>query len=284
MCRLPCASLTVPPHDAPIPGGHWVSIPPEHAGEGGLRCWWSPPVTTPRAGLLVLPEVFGLNGWVRGVADRLAGEGYGALALPLFSRTAPDLDLDYSPDSLRLGRSHKDRTKASELLLDAAQALRWLQASLAAAGAPGAPIGCLGFCFGGHAALLISTLDGIEATCDFYGAGVVSGRPGGGPPTLDGVAEVRGRLLCVCGSDDPLIPPQDVEALGKALSTANQGRLARGQQPHRLLILKGGHGFLCDQRDDHEPESAALAWGELLAFLSESLGSVQGFGGVSGGG
>ncbi len=236
-----------------------------------MRCWWAPPSGTPRAGLLVLPEVFGVNGWVRGVADRLAGEGYGALALPLFSRTAPALDLDYSPESLGEGRSHKELTRTPELLQDLGQAGRWLQGSLGAAGAPGAPIGCLGFCFGGHVALLAASLAGIAATCDFYGAGVATGRPGGGPPTLDEVAAVRGRLLCVCGREDALIPPQDVAALEQALTSANAGRLASGLRPHRLLLVPGGHGFFCDQRADHHPESAALAWGEMLTFFGETL-------------
>jgi carboxymethylenebutenolidase len=184
MCRLPGVLLTVPLRVAAVTESHWVSIPPQHPGEVPLRCWWAPPSGTPRAGLLVLPEVFGVNGWVRGVADRLAAAGYGALALPLFSRTAPALDLDYSPESLAEGRSHKERTRAPELLQDLDQARRWLQGSLGSAGAPGAPIGCLGFCFGGHVALLAASLTGITATCDFYGAGVASGRPGGGPPTL----------------------------------------------------------------------------------------------------
>ena len=271
MCRLPGVPLTDPSHDPAFPRGHWVSIPPELPGEVPLRCWWSPPKTTPRAGLLVLPEVFGVNGWVRGVADRLAGEGYAALALPLFSRTAPALDLDYSPESLAEGRSHKERTRAPELLQDVDRAMGWLKGSLAAAGALGAPIGCLGFCFGGHVALLAASLPGIAATCDFYGAGVASGRPGGGPPTLDEVAGVRGRLLCVCGTDDALIPAEDREALEQALTAANRGRQASGQRPHRLLMVPGGHGFLCDQRQDHHPESAALAWGEMLTFFGETL-------------
>jgi dienelactone hydrolase len=38
-----------------------------------------------------------------------------------------------------------------------------------------------------------------------------------------------------------------------------------------LLLLPGGHGFLCDQRADHHPESAALAWAEMLKFFDESL-------------
>lgn len=272
MCRLPGMSLATPLSIPAVAESHWVSIPPHNPGEVPLRCWWSPPSGTPRAGLLVLPEVFGVNGWVRGVADRLAGEGYGALALPLFSRTAPALDLDYSPESLAEGRSHKERTRAAELLRDLDQARRWLQGSLAVAGAPGAPIGCLGFCFGGHVALLAASLAGIAASCDFYGAGVVSGRPGGGPPTLDEVAGVRGRLLCVCGKEDALIPPRDVEALRQALSAANADRLASAQRPHRLLVVPGGHGFLCDQRSDYHRESAALAWGEMLTFFGETLG------------
>jgi len=272
MCRLPGVPLTVPLRVDPVAESHWVSIPPQNPGEVPLCCWWSLPPGTPRAGLLVLPEVFGVNGWVRGVADRLAGEGYAALALPLFSRTAPALDLGYSPESLAEGRSHKERTKAPELLQDVDRAMGWLKGSLVAAGALGAPIGCLGFCFGGHVALLAASLPGIAATCDFYGAGVASGRPGGGPPTLDEVAGVQGRLLCVCGTDDALIPALDGEALEQALTAANTGRQARGQLPHRLLMVPGGHGFLCDQRQDHHPESAALAWGEMLTFFGETLG------------
>ena len=47
--------------------------------------------------MIVLPEIFGLNDWVRGVADRLSATGVPALAMPLFARTAPDLELGYDP-------------------------------------------------------------------------------------------------------------------------------------------------------------------------------------------
>ncbi|WP_369795529.1 dienelactone hydrolase family protein, partial [Synechococcus sp. GFB01] len=43
----------------------------------------SAPERPPRAAVLVLPEVFGVNAWVRGVADRLASEGFAALAWPI---------------------------------------------------------------------------------------------------------------------------------------------------------------------------------------------------------
>ena len=86
--------------------GAWVSI-----DNNGLvlRCWWS--VDGARLGdiesisdlnrvYIVLPEVFGLNAWVRSVADRLAAQGLPALAIPLFARSAPDLDFSYKASDL----------------------------------------------------------------------------------------------------------------------------------------------------------------------------------------
>ena len=128
------------------------------------RCWLSLPTQRPpKAGVLVLPEVFGINAWVRSVADRLAAAGYAALAVPLFARTAPELELGYDEASLQLGRSHKDRTEAAVLLNDLEQAAEWLTARMPD---PTAPLGCVGFCFGGHVAMLAATLPRIAATCE----------------------------------------------------------------------------------------------------------------------
>ncbi|MEB3263172.1 MAG: dienelactone hydrolase family protein [Synechococcus sp.] len=249
---------------APAPStAGWLEIPVPAApavAPTRLRCWWEPSRRGPApAAVLVLPEVFGVNDWVRRVAGRLAAEGYDALALPLYARTAPELDLPYDEASLAEGREHKERTTAPQILADVAAAAGWLQA------AGPRPLGCVGFCFGGHAALLAATLPAITATADFYGAGVASGRPGGVEPTLEEVPRVPGRLLCVCGSRDPLIPAADAAAIRAALEAAGGGR-------HRYLELEAGHGFLCDARADHAPQAAAQAWDALLEFFAASLG------------
>lgn len=243
----------------------WLSLDARGGLEVPLRCWWAPPQQGPaRAGVLVLPEVFGVNGWVRSVAGRLADEGYAALAVPLFARTAPELELGYDEASLREGRSHKERTTTAELLADIARAADWLGSVVGERSA----LGCVGFCFGGHAALLAATLPQLAASVDFYGAGVATGRPGGGPPSLDLVPEIGGRLLCVCGSEDPLIPAPDREAIATALAAP----LPDGSpSPHRFLSLAGGHGFMCEARADHRPESAAQGWTLLLDFLGDAL-------------
>lgn len=229
-----------------------------------LRCWLSVPAEhPPRAGVLVLPEVFGINAWVRSVADRLAAAGYAALAVPLFARTAPELELGYDEASLQLGRSHKERTTSALLLADLEQAAEWLAERLPD---PAAPLGCVGFCFGGHVAMLAASLSRIAATCDFYGAGVASGRPGGGAPTLEALPRIAGRLICFCGELDPLIPQADVQAIERALATVpDSGR-------HSLIrVPDAGHGFMCEARGDYRAEAAAQGWRTMLSFFGDAL-------------
>jgi len=275
-------AMTDPFSGPPLPAaelGEWLWIPPATDAQVPLRCWWARPAGDPaRAGVLVLPEVFGINGWVRSVATRLAERGFAALVVPLFARTAPELELGYDPQALAEGRSHKDRTTTPQLLTDLAQAATWLQARLEGDGQPDAAmppkrrrLGCVGFCFGGHVALLAATLSEVVATCDFYGAGVATGRPGGGPPSLDLVPRIEGRLLCLAGSEDPLLPPEDVAAIGRALEAANAHRPAPALRPHRLLTVAAGHGFMCEARADFRPEAAALGWREMLALLEQEL-------------
>ncbi len=269
MCRLACAGLSPSACVA-----SWQTLDPPGPAQVPLRCWWARPADgPPRAGVLVLPEVFGLNGWIRGVTERLAAAGYAALAVPLFARTAPDLELGYGPDALALGRSHKERTCTEALLADVGLAADWLQEQLPHAAAA-AGLGCVGFCFGGHVALLAASLTEVVATVDFYGAGVATGRPGGGPPSLELVPTIGGTLLCICGREDPLIPPADVAAIDTALAAANAARAAAAPALglHRLVVLEGGHGFMCSARSDHHPASEAAGWSLLLDTFEQQLG------------
>ena len=75
----------------------------------------------------------------------------------------------------------------------------------------------VGFCFGGHAALLAATLADVQVSLDFYGAGVSRGRPGGGAPSLELLPSVHGELHCLCGSIDPLIPSSEQQAIQAAM-------------------------------------------------------------------
>ena len=240
----------------------WVSVA---NGPLSLRCWWSRPshwrhdinkISTANRVYIVLPEVFGVNAWVRSVADRLAAQGIPALAVPLFARTAPDLELAYETSDLAQGRAHKDATTASQILSDVSAAVAWLQQRC-----PNAAIDLAGFCFGGHAALLAATLPQIRHSFDFYGAGVSRMRPGGGAPSLELLPQVAGQLTCVCGSADPLIPEQDRAAIRSALAAADPS----GERLRYVEIEGVDHGFMCEARGSFNADASALGWQLMLA-------------------
>ncbi len=242
--------------------GVWVEV---LNGSVCLRCWWAEPqriandidsVSPLKRAYIVLPEVFGVNAWVRSVADRLAANGYPALAVPLFARTAPGLELAYEPSDLAQGRRHKDATTTEQILSDVAAALDWLRTRH-----PAAAIHVVGFCFGGHAAFLAATLPGVEHAFDFYGAGVSRMRPGGGEPSLALLPEIKARLTCVFGTADPLIPLEDREAIGVALSKVDPAC-----QRLRFVEYAGAdHGFMCEARSAFNPQASAQGWRLLLA-------------------
>ena len=237
---------------------------PDQPQQPRLRCWWARPGSgVPRAAVLVLPEVFGVNPWVRSVADRLAAAGYGALVMPIFARTAPGLELAYDPASLELGRQHRDAVTAAGVLDDARRAIDWLQRQ---PGLEGRAVGSVGFCFGGHLALLVASLPQVGVTLDFYGARVASFRPGGGSPTLDVLPEIPGDLLCICGEQDPLMPAEELRAIASALA-------ASGSQRRRELIVApdAGHGFMCEARADYNVAAAQQGWSTLFEALELAL-------------
>ena len=278
---MPAAAIPPLPEPARV-RQDWVEIPVADAAgvtATTIRAWWSRPRSSAwRGAVLVLPEVFGINSWVRSVADRLAGQGYGALAITPFARTAPALDLGYDEAGLVAGREHRDQVEAQPFLADVRAAAHWLQQRQQAelqlpARSVHHPLGCVGFCFGGHLAVLAATLPEIGATCSFYGARVATFRPGGGPPTLEVLPRIPGRLWCFVGEDDPLIPAADVAAMRAALQVANGGmEPERAEARHRLwCVPQAGHGYLCEARSDFNPDQAALGWQAMLALFDTAI-------------
>ena len=117
---------------------------------------------------------------------------------------------------------------------------------------------------------MAATLPAIGATCAFYGARVSSFRPGGGPPSLELVPQIPGRLWCFCGDQDPLIPPEEIKAVAAALTAANGGVPAESAAArHRLLLAPGaGHGYMCEARADFAPEAARVGWSAMLGLFA----------------
>ncbi len=222
-------------------------------------------------GVVVIQEVFGVNAHIRSVCDRLAAEGYVAIAPAMYQRTAPGLDLGYSDEELALGRSHKDLLRAEEVLGDIAATIAWLRREVQVGS-----IGTIGFCFGGHLAFLAATLPEVAATALFYPSGIAVLCPGGGPPSLSRIDQIQGRVWGFFGTADPLIPSDQVEAIGAEFARVEAGHAVlqtqnrSAQQQHQLFRYDGvGHGFFCEQRPSYDGPAAADAWQKVKELFGD---------------
>jgi carboxymethylenebutenolidase len=211
--------------------------------------------------IVVIQEIFGVNAHIRDVTERLAREGYVAIAPAIYQRLAPGYESGYSPEEVTQGRVYKDQTRAEELLGDIGGAIAYLQSL---PNVKQGAIGCIGFCFGGHVAYLAATLPQIKATASFYGAGIATLTPGGGAPTLTRTGEITGTLYAFFGEEDSSIPLEQVDRIEAALG--------QNQVDHQVWQYAGaGHGFFCDRRGSYNPEAAADAWERVKHLFGVAL-------------
>jgi carboxymethylenebutenolidase len=69
--------------------------------------------------VIVVQEIFGVNIHIREVTERLAKEGYVAIAPAIFQRIAPGFEVGYTPEDIQIGRKYKEQTKNPEAAADA---------------------------------------------------------------------------------------------------------------------------------------------------------------------
>jgi carboxymethylenebutenolidase len=212
-------------------------------------------------GIVVLQEIFGINIHIREVTERIAQEGYVAIAPALFQRQAPGFETGYTPQDIETGRGYAMQTKASELLSDIQSAIDYLK-SLPQVKKDG--FGCIGFCFGGHVAYLAATLPDIKATASFYGAGITTRTFGGGAPTVTRTPEIKGTIYALFGTEDNSIPTVQVDEI--------EAELEKHNIPHRVFRYDGAdHGFFCDHRASYNPRAATDAWQQVQQLFGQLL-------------
>lgn len=212
-------------------------------------------------GIVVLQEIFGVNGHIREVTERIAKLGYVAIAPAIFQRIAPGFETGYTPQDIEIGRNYAQQTKASELLGDIQATIDYLKDQPQV---KKDAFGCIGFCFGGHVAYLAATLPDIRATASFYGAGITTQTPGGGSPTVTRTSEITGTLDAFFGMEDASIPVEQVDQI--------EAELEKHHIPHRVFRYnKADHGFFCDRRASYNPEAAADAWEQVKQLFNQQL-------------
>jgi len=129
---------------------------------------------------------------------------------------------------------------------------------------PKKKISIVGFCFGGHAAVIASSLKGIDSTFCFYGAGVTASRKDTNFAPIDLLEKVSGKLKFICGSSDDLIPLQDRLEIKKRFK-----KLDPLEERFIYVEVKGAdHGFMCEERESFNKDASLIGWNLLMKELN----------------
>jgi carboxymethylenebutenolidase len=215
----------------------------------------------PHPAVIVFEEIFGVNSHIRNVTERVAQEGYVAIAPDIHHRSAPGIELKYDQEGMQKGMPLIGKLSAAGVIADAAATLALLRAR---ADVRGDRIGCMGFCIGGHVAYLTATATDVRATASFYGGGIAAMGLSEAAPTVKRTAAIKGRILCFFGEKDGAIPQAQVDTIRKAL--------AEHHIRHEVVVYpEATHGFFCDQRGSYHPASAADAWERTKRLFAEEL-------------
>ena len=220
--------------------GQWIELKPQ--GAGPISAWRAEPDGKPRAGVVVIQEIFGVNSHIRAMADRFASVGYLAIAPAVFDHIEKGFDVGYEADSRARGMAIVGK-------LDFEQTLRDVAAAIDTAKEAG-KVGIVGYCFGGSVAWAAAArLSGLSAAVGYYGGRILA------------MKDLRPQAPTELhfGEKDPHIPIKDVRAFA-------------AERPEvTIFTYPADHGFNCDQRESYEPGSAALAWSRTLEFFRRHL-------------
>lgn len=195
-------------------------------------------------GIIVIHEWWGLNDNIRNMTDKLAGEGYTALAVDLYKGKVAE-----SPDSAGTYAGSVDDQEAVDNLTQAYNYLSEEQNS--------GNIGVIGWCFGGAWSLqtALAHPGKIDATVIYYGRLVTD---------TEQLEKLQMPVLGIFGAEDEGIPPKDVKAFESALNEVGVS--------NSIHIYDGaGHAFANPSGTRYQEEAAKDAWQKTVSFFEENL-------------
>ena len=219
--------------------------------------------STPRAGVVIVPEWWGLNDYIKGRAEQIAQLGYVALAIDMYGK----------------GVTTTDPKKAGELAgqfygkpLMAERARAGLDQLLATKLVDPARVAAIGYCFGG------ATVQALA----FSGAplaGIVSFHGGLIAPSAEMAARTKAKLLICQGAVDPFETKEEVDGFKKALDD--------GKLDYQMIFYSGAiHAFTNPGADELAQKSGLKgigynaaadrrSWAHMQVFFDEVLGAAR---------
>lgn len=220
------------------------------AHDGHFQAYCAEPAGTPKAAVVVIQEIFGVNEGIRRKCGHWASLGYLALAPDLFWRLQPGVELDPDvPEQFQEALGLMGRFDQDAGISDIEAVIR------AARQRGAAKVGCVGYCLGGRLAFMTSARTDVDASVGYYGVGIDN--------LLREKHAIARPLMLHIPTADHFVGPEVQKAMHEGL----------GDHPKVVLHDYTGldHGFAAEMGQRRSEEAARLADSRTEAFFAEHL-------------
>lgn len=203
-------------------------------------CWIAPATGTPKGGIVMLQEIFGVTDQLKSLASDYAARGFTVAIPALFDRRQRGAVIPF--DQTFRARNLMLSLPADEVMPD-------IRAAIARLERDGLRVGLVGFCWGGGLAVRAAQVTDAAAAVGFYGT------------RLENYLQddLHAPLLMHFGAEDDHTPPKTRAAFAARFPQAE------------IQLYPAGHAFANDARPSFVPKAARLAHQRTVDFLTRAL-------------
>lgn len=220
-------------------------------GDASFGAYVARPAGSPKAAIIVIQEIFGVNAGIRDKCDRLASDGYLAVAPDLFFRFEPGIELDPDVEAqMQEAFGYFGKFDFDQAVKDLEATIHWIHREQGVA-----KVGCVGYCAGGRLAYLMATRTDIDASVGYYGVMI--------DQMLNESHAIANPLMLHIPTADGFVGPDAQKAMHEGLD------------PHPKVTLHDyeglDHGFATQFGKRRDEEGAHLADKRTAEFFAAHL-------------
>ncbi len=224
---------------------------PSLDGAAEIPAYLARPAGTPKAAIIVIPEIFGVNPGIRQKCETWASEGYLALAPDIFWRFAPGVELDPDvPEQLQEAFGYFGQYDPDLGIQDIEAAIHHIRRTEGVG-----KVGLVGYCLGGRMAYMAAARTDIDASVGYYGVMIDT--------MLNESHAIANPLMLHIPTADHFVGPEAQAAIHAGLDNHPKVTL------HDYQGLD--HGFAAEMGDRRDEAGAQLADARTREFLAANL-------------
>ena len=223
------------------------------ASDGGsFRAYVAEPDVGHGPGIILLQEIFGINAYIRDVADQYAQEGYVVVAPDLFWRMEPGIELGYGEEDMGKAFGYYEQFNIDNAISDMTATVNAMRNMEGVKG----KIGSLGFCLGGKLSYLAAAHCGVDVAVAHYAVGIEQ--------DIDLAAKITCPMTLHVAEEDHLCPPEAQKLIQDTFADRSEVK---------VFVYPGvGHAFGAPERESYHKPSTLMAYSRTIKQFRDTLG------------